>query len=164
MTAFALPSHHYPLLQRRNTGASKCSDELYNKVQDVIIHLREPITGHVRENLHIVLNNIYLECSKVNWDQYGANPISESVLTEAHWLLSALPSWVPNPEVVPEPSGEIGLEWDYGKDRIFVITINGDHSIAYAGFLGAGNRIRGIESYSEAIPSVIIEGIKRVSS
>lgn len=164
MTALALSGYQYHLLQRPNTGASKCSDELDKKVQDVIIHLREPITGHVKENLHIELNNIFLECSKVNWDKYGANPINEAALIEAHWFLTALPSWVPNPEVIPEPSGEIGLEWDYGKDRVFVVTIKGDHSIAYAGLLGAGNRTRGIESYSEAIPSVIIESVKRVSS
>jgi hypothetical protein len=114
--------------------------------------------------LFVELQNIFLECSKVNWDQYGANPISMDALSEAYWFVSSLPSWLPNPEVIPEPSGEIGLEWSFGKDKIFVITIKGNNSIAYAGLLGAGNRIRGIESYSEAIPQSIIESIRRISS
>jgi hypothetical protein len=163
MTAFALSGYQYPLLQRRNTGTSKCSDELDEIVQDTITHLKEPVTSHTRESLYVELTNIFLECSKVNWDQYGANPVSAKALMEAYWFVTILPSWIPNPEVTPEPSGEIGFEWNFGKNMVFVVTIKGNHSIAYAGMLGSGNRTRGIESYSEAIPSVIFESIRRIS-
>ena len=162
MTALALSGYDYPLLQPRSTGASKCSHELDKIVKDTIIHLRQPETGHLRDSVYTELHNIFLECSKENWDRYGAKPILHTALIETYAFIFALPVWVPNPEIAPEPTGEIGLEWGFGKDRVFVVSIKGNQSIAYAGLLGAGNRTRGIESYSEAIPRVIFESIKRV--
>ncbi len=54
----------------------------------------------------------YQECSEEGWDGYGARPVTQETYDEAVRFLGALPSWLPTPEIVPEPDGDIGFEWN----------------------------------------------------
>lgn len=109
------------------------------------------------------LKEVFQECSEEGWDGYDALPISEEAYLETRRLLESLPltSFIPMPEIIPEPTGEIGLEWSKGPDMVFVISVRGKNEIVYAGLFGR-NKTHGIEYFSESLPPVIIENLKRL--
>jgi len=162
-TALAMPAYQNFLAQPRNTGSSDCSNHLSDIYESAITYLKEPISRKKIEEANGELWDVILECSVANWDGYGAEPVDFLAINEAFSFLNLLPVGLPLPEIMAEPNGEIGLEWDFGPNKVFVVSIKGNYSLAYAGILGAGSRTKGLESYSEAIPSVIIEGIKRIA-
>lgn len=108
-----------------------------------------------------ILNEIYEECSKEDWDGYGANPISFDAIQEAKRFIQLLPYKLPQPEVVPEPTGEVGLEWYKDKDSTFVISFNGRKTLAYAGIFGS-KKIHGTTYFEDLIPLIIYEEIKKL--
>ena len=82
------------------------------------------------------LNTVFNECSKENWDGYNAVPISKSVYLNAKKLLTMLPSSFPEPDILPEPDGSIGLEWHKEPDVSFMISVNSTNELYYAGLVG----------------------------
>jgi hypothetical protein len=107
------------------------------------------------------LFEVYKECSKADWDGYGATAITTDTYEEAKRIIKLLPSSISMPEIVPEPSGEIGLEWRRGKRQIFVMSVRGRHKISYAG-LFSGNTIHGSEYFDETLPVRIMENLRRL--
>lgn len=162
-TALTIPSYQNFLAQPRNTGSSDYSKHLSDIYKSAITYLTEPVSRKKIDEANSELWDVISECSVANWDGYGAQPVSFLAVNEAFSFLNLLPAGLPLPEVMAEPNGEIGLEWDFGPNKVFAVSIKGNYSLAYAGILGAGSRTKGLESYSEAIPSVIIEGIKRIA-
>lgn len=108
------------------------------------------------------LNEAYAECSENNWDGYGSLPITAGAYEEALSLLKALPYDLPMPEIVPEPDGSIGLEWQHGPDRIFAVSVNGKGVIVYAGLIGKGVKAHGTEVFNDSLPEGVVGSIKRV--
>lgn len=111
-----------------------------------------------------VLESIYNECAMPDWDGYGAAPLSAAAYEEAIRFVDAMPSWLPVPDIGPEPSGDIGFEWNNGKDRIFAASVDGTNTITYAGILGKDNDTSGTEVFHDAIPLTIIQSIERIYS
>ena len=103
------------------------------------------------------------ECSCAGWDGYGAVAVTPDAYEEAKKIIDLLPSSIQMPEIVPEPTGEIGFEWRRGQGRIFIISVNGSHRISYAGIFD-GNESHGSEYYEETLPSVVIEHVRRLYS
>lgn len=109
------------------------------------------------------LNEIVEECSEPGWDGYDALPIREEAYLEARRLIRSLPttSFIPMPEITPEPNGEIALEWSKGTRQIFIASMRGNNEITYAGLFGV-NKTHGIEYFGDALPSVLLENLKRL--
>lgn len=108
------------------------------------------------------LKEVFEECSEEGWDGYDALPITEEAYIETKRLIESLPlTSFPIPEVVPESSGEIGLEWYRGKHLVFTASVSGSNEIVYAGLFGA-NRTHGTEYFGDLLPSVILENLKRL--
>jgi hypothetical protein len=107
------------------------------------------------------LLTVYKECSRADWDGYGAIAITADAYEEAIKIIKLLPSSIHMPEIVAEPSGEVGLEWRRGRGQIFVMSVSGRHKIIYAG-LFSGNTIHGSEYFGETLPSRIIEHLRRL--
>ncbi|MDZ7661957.1 hypothetical protein [Thiohalophilus sp.] len=147
----------------RNTGSSACSNELDDALMKTLKYMREPISRQSVETLVDEIIEVAGECYEDNWDGYDAQRISSLTTNEAISFAVSLPAEFPIPEVIPVATGEIAFEWDYGKNRIFVVTVKGNNSIAYAGLLGAGSRVKGIESYSEHVPKVVVDSVRRIS-
>ena len=162
-TALTVPSYQNYFAPPRNTGSSDCSNHLSEIYKSSIAHLTEPVSRKKIDGACGELWDVFSECSVANWDSYGAEPINFLAVSEAFSFLNLMPAGLPLPEIMAEPNGEIGFEWDFGPNKVFAVSIKGNYSLAYAGILGAGSRTKGLESYSEAIPSVIIEGIKRIA-
>lgn len=101
---------------------------------------------------------------KPNWDGYGAVPLSEAACTEAILFLKKLPIAIPSPEVIPNPDGDLSLEWYMKKRALFVVTFSGKRLISYAGVFGAGSKLHGTEIFMDSVPSPIIENICRLLS
>lgn len=107
------------------------------------------------------LLELYKDCSQPNWDGYGANPVSKDSISEALEFIQLLPSSFPVPQILAEPSGEIGLEWYKSKRLVFAISFSGKNLITYAGIFGS-NKTHGTEYFSDSIPSIVIENLRRL--
>ena len=108
------------------------------------------------------LDEVFDECSEEGWDGYDALPITKYAYIEAKRLIESLPlTTFPIPEVVPEPSGEIGLEWYREERQVFVASVSGRNEIVYAGLLGV-NKLHGTEYFGDSLPSVILDNLKRL--
>lgn len=122
----------------------------------------ETVLGQRLNRLHDSLWEVFKDCSEANWDGYNARPISDKAFLEALKLLQLLPAYLPSPEIVPEPTGEMGLEWYKGNQFVFVMSLSGNNTITYAGMFGPGIETHGTESFSESLPRTVIENIRRL--
>lgn len=153
--ALAFPSY---------TGTSPESEKMLGMLKEALDRLFETSGKYQRAADTIAaLDDVYQECCESNWDGYGAQPITEEVYQEAFKLLTLLPSNFPMPEVVPEPTGGIGLQWSGGKRLVFVASVRGENFITYAGIFGV-NKTHGREYFSDSLPPIITANIRRLYS
>ena len=117
-----------------------------------------------KEPLYRDLYRIYRECSESDWDNDGIDPINEQTFLEAMMLLYQLPSELPLPDVIPEPTGNIAFEWYKGKRNVYVISVGGESKIEYAGLFGRHSKTYGAEYFSGKLPGLIISHILRLFS
>ena len=108
------------------------------------------------------LNNVFNECSEENWDGYMAAPVSKCVYSNVKKLLAMIPSSFPEPDILPEPDGSIGLEWFKKKNFVFVISIADNNIISYAGLFGKNNKIHGTECFYDSLPKIITDCLMRL--
>jgi hypothetical protein len=162
MTTAVMSLNDWSLFDLGDTGVSEDSQKVRKITRDVICHRRQ---GSARlEGAFDSLISVYLECSEENWDGHDATPISKDVFYEAEKLLYLLPSSLPIPEIVPEPSGTIALEWYKKKDFVFIVSVRGEGTISYAGLFGKTGTTYGTEYFGDKLPSLIIDNIRRFFS
>jgi hypothetical protein len=106
------------------------------------------------------LREVYNECSKSNWDGYNAVAISKTTYNNAKKLIENIPRNIPTPEITPEPTGEIGLEWYRTKHFVFVISVGENNLITYAGTVGEGKPTHGTTYFDNSIPLSVIKNIE----
>jgi len=109
------------------------------------------------------LLEVYRECARADWDGYGALAITPNTYQEARSVINALPLSMPLPDIVAEPTGEIGFEWRKGKGYIFVVSVGGKYQMTYAGLFG-GNSVHGSEYFDRTLPPTVIQHIRRLYS
>jgi len=144
-------------------GFGTDSEGLKKYYAKIISEFRKAETlGRIDEVLQS-LDEVFQECSEEGWDGYDALPITEDAYLETERLIKSLPlsSFIPMPEITPEPDGGIGLEWPKGKRLVFAVSIKGKNEIVYAGLFGM-NKTHGIEYFGDTLPSVIIENLRRL--
>ena len=73
------------------------------------------------------------EYQQEDWDGYLAKPISKASAEDAKRFLQLLQLDVPAPDILPEPSGTIGFQWEKGDDA-FIVSFYGGNRIVYAGY------------------------------
>lgn len=108
------------------------------------------------------LSSFFNEYRYRNWDGYKAEALKKEAYIEAQSVLKMIPDSIPEPEFVPEPSGDIALEWYSDRDHIFVLGLSGEGEISYAGKCGRENRVYGTEQIEEKLPDALIEYINRI--
>lgn len=163
MTAVTVALGRRSFLTRSyNTGVSDVSRKLQEIIDGTVIDLRKSVTWNRVGNAIASLSEAFEECSEPNWDGYNAVPITAAAYEEAKAFLNALPPGIPVPEIVPEPDGGIGFEWDSGPSRTFAASVSGKGLIVYAGLLGKGTKAHGTETFDDAVPANIIEFVKRL--
>lgn len=109
------------------------------------------------------LEELFEECANGDWDGYNALPISEETYFEAKRIIQSLPvtSFIPMPELTPEPNGEIAFEWRKNNRHILVASVGGRNEITYAGLFGL-NKTHGTEYFNDTLPTVIFDNLKRL--
>ncbi len=107
--------------------------------------------------------SVYIEHLEPGWDGYDAIPISERTIDNALNLARLLPDGLPLPEVIPEPTGEIALEWYRDKTHVFIISIGDNNIVSYAGLFGKHIQAHGTEYIDDHIPQALLNHISRLS-
>ncbi|MBI3477365.1 MAG: hypothetical protein HY010_16655 [Acidobacteria bacterium] len=103
------------------------------------------------------------ECGSPNWDGYGAAPVVNEAIVEAHRFLGALPLGVPAPSAGAEPDGNVTFEWYRSARRTLSVSVTTEGDLHYAALIGP-SRAYGTEPFFGEIPRVIMELIRRVTA
>ncbi len=145
-----------------NPGVSDASKKIETLVSEALKNVKDTAANERRLDETIsTLEEIFEECNEPNWDGYGAKPIASAAYNEALKLLDKVAPSVPMPEIVPEPSGGIGLEWRTARRSIFTISLSGSNIIHYAGLFGI-DKLYGTVHFTDSFPSIISENIQRL--
>lgn len=146
-----------------NIGFGPDFMELRKYFEGIVREFRRAETLKTQHQALQSLDRVFEECSQEGWDGDGASPVTEDAYLEARRLIMSLPtiSFFPMPEIIPEPSGEIALEWSKGNRQVFVASVSGKNQIVYAGLFGV-NKTHGIEYFGDSLPSAIIENLRRL--
>ncbi|HKT13376.1 MAG TPA: hypothetical protein VJW77_16275 [Terriglobia bacterium] len=137
-------------------GLSDESKHIRARLLKILAEVRQPISFSWRETLKDELDEIVRECSEAGWDGYDAEPVSVESVTVAQQLIDALPEHITVPNVVPEPSGEVGLEWRNGAQKYFSLTVSGTE-LVYAGIFGGFCKRYGEERFFGALPTAVLQ-------
>lgn len=122
------------LSQDESTGSG---DKLYSHRQ---------LQGLIRK-----LNTVFTEAKCRNWNGENAEPISDATYYNAIKLISALPTNLPLPEILPDNDGYIEFEWHkHGKS--FSLYVTDTNLVLYAGYYGKENRLSGRFNYEGDFP------------
>ena len=114
-----------------------------------------------RFHVWLDLVDVHAECRTPDWDGEGAEPVSPATITKAQAFLSALPSDVPDPQVGPDPDGEVSLDWFDEPDWGVAIALNANGRLSYAAVFGAA-RAHGTERFREEVPRPVLELLRRL--
>jgi hypothetical protein len=137
-------------------GFSDESKHIRSRLLKILAEVRQPISFSWRETLQDELDEIVQDCSKAGWDGYDAEPVSVESVAVAQELIDALPEHIEVPNVVPEPSGEIALEWRSGDQKYFSVTVSGT-VLVYAGIFGGFCKKYGEERFFGALPTTVLQ-------
>lgn len=77
------------------------------------------------------IEKVASECSEQNWDGYQSEPIGEEAVRHAKNLVSHFPENISEPDIVPEPDGSIGFEWDVEKDKWMIVSVDESGNIHF---------------------------------
>lgn len=108
-----------------------------------------------KENLKKEAYKITKECDHEGWDGYDALPIPQSSLESVLKLIDYLPENIQIPDIGPEPTGNIGLEWHPRKNLILSMALY-ENKICYAATLDNQN-VHGEQPIKDALPKTIEE-------
>lgn len=98
--------------------------------------------------------------ARPRWDGYDARAISESTIAAAEQFLDSLPFVVPLPDIAPETTGAVSLEWRSQRDSIFIVSVYESGRLVFAGRFG-GAKVNGVDFFAEGIPVGILAAIRR---
>jgi hypothetical protein len=145
-------------LKDSSRGASKEQDHIRKLLYEAQNYRTPENTGLRR------LDDLTEECSKANWDGYGAIPLNANASRIARAILQTISGSFPAPDIVPEPDGEIAFEWENNDGSIFSLSMGGNGMLAFAGVYADGTKIHGSEPWHESTLShAIIEYIGKAA-
>ena len=133
-------------------GVSDACGALARLLGEVEEHFSASVTGGETRR---ELARVFAESAAPDWDGYGGNPITFEAFLRTWLFILALPPSIASPAIVPEPSGEIGLEWSTSEGRTFVVSIGKQPQVTFAGLLGGGTKIHGVANFVGLIPQEI---------
>jgi hypothetical protein len=117
--------------------------------------------GESRRTQQEALATVYQAAQVDDWDGEGSRRVEPSTYMYARQLLRLFPSSVALPDIAIDIDGEILFEWDYGRRRIFAISIGRDGTLTFAGLFGH-TKIHGIDHFREELPLTILDCLGRL--
>ena len=97
-----------------------------------------------------------------DWDGRGALPIPNAAIIEAERIIAQLPEGYPMPDIFPETTGEVGLEWYVNPYRVLLLSLAGDGYIYFAGLYGFKNADHGSKPLATQLNKKIISLLEDV--
>ena len=104
--------------------------------------------------------NLFEETAENDWDGYDAGAIEWRSIQNAVRLLRSFPSYIPIPDISPDPAGEITFEWYRAPHHIVSISIGVNNKLTYAGLFGINSK-HGEERFDDEVPMEILSLITR---
>ena len=132
-------------------------------VSDAVKHEQRRATDW-RPVLRAQIEVLAEQCSSPNWDGYGSTAVSKQAKENIQRFLDLLPPDLPQPVAVPDPDGHISLCWDFGRDRLWTISVSDFDIASYAGMVGKNVKRYGHEPVREDIAKTLIDSIREMSS
>ena len=154
MSAVALPP---PYCQYASQGVSNESQAIEAGLFQLKAHRRLAVSQSGVDSLKSQLIEVGQECSAENWDNYGAKKIASEAVAAALCLADLLPEGIVEPEPVPEPSGNLGMEWINLNGSRFLMTPLPE-GLIYAGVFGQ-TIIHGQVNVTHELPKEIISNL-----
>ena len=106
-------------------GVSEDSDNIRSRVYEILGARSRSVFFAWKDILRDEVAEIVQTCAVQGWDGYDAEPISPESEVSTGRLIELLPEGVKIPSVVPEPTGDIALEWRTGNQKYFTLSISG---------------------------------------
>jgi len=156
MSTCALPRPFgFPMTQT-GVGVSKESIDIKALLEEATRSFSLPASFSWRESLMTKVEEIFERCVQAGWDGYDAEPISFDSRLATLKAIALLPDNIVPPDAVPEPAGEISLEWRSGNDLLFSLTVTG-RTLIYASIVGGHSRQHGEEQFFDRLPKTVLE-------
>ena len=159
-----LAAYPHPSRELLQPSSACTNDDVTRILRLEAERLTLPISWQKKMEAVDIVIDTFRKHQKSNWDGYDAAPISEAACAEAILFLKKLPSTIPSPDVIPNPDGDVSLEWYIDQRLLFVATFSGTGIIAFAGVFGKGSKVHGTELFTESIPSSVVENLCRLFS
>lgn len=107
------------------------------------------------EELHTLLH----QCSRPDWDGYGARPMDALAFARAVNVVRLLPTSLPLPECAPEPDGSVSLDWIVSPQKVFSVSIGRSQRVSYAWIDGgdSGNGVSALDG--DSLPERVLLNI-----
>ncbi len=112
----------------------------------------------LREKLTAAISEALLD----NWDGYNSSRVKNKAIKVAEKFIDLYPLSIPLPDIGVEPDGCIEFEWFLDSSRLFILSLDENGILSYAGRFGEGTKIHGKEILLNEIPEEIIGKLIRL--
>lgn len=161
MSALAA-GYDYIQISLNDRAVSKESAEIRRGFEEIRQRQSRTSTFGQLQRLKDEAIDVQSRCAFGDWDGYGANGVSKEALAAALNFARLLPDGIPEPEIVPEPSGHLGFLWSSNPNKTYSVTASPDGQLVYAGVFGR-KEISGQVPFYDELPQEIILALKEVS-
>lgn len=117
--------------------------------------------GEPKRTTHEALDAAYAMAQVEDWDGERSARVEPSTYAYASQFIRLLPSTIPVPEIAADTDGEILFEWDFGRRRVFSVSVGRDGTLTFAALIGH-TKTHGTEHFREALPLVISDCFERL--
>jgi hypothetical protein len=164
MSALASTYFHQPrLLGRGSRASSEASRTVRSEFEDAKRHARSAASA-LQSQAYSKLAGIMSQCAVRGWDGYEAMAITPATYARVEAFIDDLPSSLPAPDIVPEADGDVAIEWDFGPQYVFSISIGEAGFLNFAGQFGPGVERHGVDPFDGVVSEEILGYIRKLNS
>jgi hypothetical protein len=113
------------------------------------------------------LEQIRSDCQRENWDGPDSTPVSDatiaSALNFARAMYQLLPISIPPPDIVPDPDGDISVDWIINQRQLFSVSVSTRGTISFAGQFGREGGDHGWRRLDPSSPAALEESLRDVA-
>ena len=161
MTAIAMGNLvGYSFALSKGTGVSDEAEQLHKALAEARLQRRNSVVLGWRDVITDSVSQLLDECSDVGWDGYDAVPVNRMSARNCALLAGLLPEGLTEPEVVPEPNGNIGLLWRNDLKISLILSV-GEAGIDYAQVVQGKTRTTGSILFANEISQDILDILTR---
>ena len=112
-----------------------------------------------------LLDELYEECRKPDWDSHGAAPVGNVAIDKAKYFVSALYSQrLDYPEFGAEPDGCVTLEWRRGYHQWLSVSVGPAPRLDFAWMDGSDRGGGSVIFDEQTVPRMLVGLIKDFST